>query len=208
MKNFFARQNVTFKNDLNRSLGALIGIAQGLICDAHINDSEIKFLNSWLNENQNISLSWPGDVIHARVKVALADGVVTDDERQYLLETLQKLIGGTLEELQQTAHVSELMLDDVCKVFFVGNTFCLTGEFVFASRSLCAEAIERRGGKVATAVSKKLNYLVIGGLGSHEWKHGSFGTKVAKAMALKREGATLLVVHEDHWANSLSSYPV
>ena len=208
MSNFFARQNVTFKNDLNRSLGALVGIAQGLICDAHLNDSEITFLNSWLNGNENVSLSWPGDVIHARVKDVLADGVVTGEERKYLLETLQKLIGGTLEELQQTTHVSELMLDNVPSVNFAGNTFCLTGEFVFAPRSHCAEAIERRGGKVATAVSKKLNYLVIGGLGSPEWKHGSFGTKVEKAMALKREGAALLVVHEDHWANSLSSNPV
>lgn len=207
MSNFFVRQNVTFKNDLNRSLGALVGIAQGLVCDAHLNDSEITFLNSWLNENENISMAWPGDVVHARVKNVLADGVVSDDERKYLLETLQKLIGGTLEELQQTTHVSELMLDDVPSVNFAGHTFCLTGEFVFAPRSLCAEAIERRGGKVATAVSKKLNYLVVGGLGSPEWKHGSFGTKVEKAMALKRAGASLLVVHEDRWANSLSSNP-
>lgn len=207
MSNFFVRQNVTFKNDLNRSLGALVGIAQGLVCDAHLNDSEITFLNSWLNENENISMAWPGDVVHARVKNVLADGVVSDDERKYLLETLQKLIGGTLEELQQTTHVSELMLDDVPSVNFAGYTFCLTGEFVFAPRSLCAEAIERRGGKVATAVSKKLNYLVVGGLGSPEWKHGSFGTKVEKAMALKRAGASLLVVHEDRWANSLSSNP-
>ena len=96
MSNFFARQNVTFKNDLNRSLGALVGIAQGLICDAQLNDSEITFLNSWLSENENISLSWPGDVVHARVKDVLADGVVTDDERKYLLESLQKLIGGKL----------------------------------------------------------------------------------------------------------------
>ncbi|WP_244954469.1 BRCT domain-containing protein [Sphaerotilus sulfidivorans] len=160
-----------------------------------------------MNENENISMSWPGDVVHARVKNVLADGVVSDDERKYLLETLQKLIGGTLEELQQTTHVSELMLDDVPSVNFSGHTFCLTGEFVFAPRSLCAEAIERRGGKVATAVSKKLNYLVVGGLGSPEWKHGSFGTKVEKAMALKRAGASLLVVHEDRWANSLSSNP-
>ncbi|MET3603213.1 NAD-dependent DNA ligase [Sphaerotilus sulfidivorans] len=207
MSNLFVRQGVAFKNDLNRSLGALVGIAQGLVCDAHLNDSEITFLNSWLNENENISMSWPGDVVHARVKNVLADGVVSDDERKYLLETLQKLIGGTLEELQQTTHVSELMLDDVPSVNFSGHTFCLTGEFVFAPRSLCAEAIERRGGKVATAVSKKLNYLVVGGLGSPEWKHGSFGTKVEKAMALKRAGASLLVVHEDRWANSLSSNP-
>ena len=207
MNNSTARQSATSRNDLNRSLGALVGIAQGLVCDAQLNESEIAFLNQWLNANESIALSFPGDVIHVRVKDVLSDGVVTEDERTYLFDTLQKLIGGTLEELEQTAHVSELMLDQVSSVIFDDRTFCLTGDFVFAPRSLCEEAIKRRGGTVSNSVSKKLNYLVVGGLGSSEWKHGSFGTKVERAMALKREGALLLVVHEDLWANSMSAHP-
>lgn len=205
MSNFFARQAVTFRNDLNRSIGALVGIAQGLVCDRHLNNQEIQFLKDWLGANENIANTWPGDVVHARVRSVLDDGVVTDEERSYLLETLQKLVGGTLEELSETTHVSALAFDPIESVQFAGRTFCLTGDFVFAPRSTCAEAIERRGGSVASSVSKKVHYLVVGGLGSPEWKHGSFGTKIEKAMALKREGTPLLVVHEDLWANSLST---
>lgn len=206
MANFFTRQSAAFRNDLNRSLGALVGIAQGLVCDRQLNDREIVFLSDWLTANESLALSWPGDVVHARIKAVLADGVVTEKERAYLLDTLHKVIGGTLDELDATSHVSELMFDETPVVEFAGRVFCLTGDFVFAPRAVCAEAIERRGGLVTPGVSKKLHYLIVGGLGSPEWKHGSFGTKIEKAMELKREGVNLIVVHEDRWANALSSY--
>lgn len=207
MTNFFARQGMAFRNDLNRSLGALVGIAQGLVCDSHLNDSEIHFLNDWLNNNENIAHTWPGDVLHARVRTVLADGVVTAEERVYLLETLRKLIGGSLEELGESTHVSELMFDIVESIPFSGSTFCLTGDFVFAPRTICADAIERRGGSVSSSVTKKVNFLVVGGLGSTEWKHGSFGTKIEKAMDLRSDGVPLLIVHEDRWANALTQAP-
>lgn len=208
MSDFFSRQSIAFQNDLRRSMGALLGIAQGLICDKSLNDDEVRFLNAWLNENENISLVWPGDVVHMRVRAVLADGVITDEERVYLLDTLQRMVGRTLEDLDEAAHVSEMMFDPDPGVSFAGRNFCLTGDFVFAPRKTCAAAIERRGGLVASGVSHKLHYLVVGGLGSAEWKHGSFGTKVEKAMALKKEGATLRVVREDAWAQALSSHPV
>ncbi|RIK45778.1 MAG: NAD-dependent DNA ligase [Chloroflexi bacterium] len=207
MSNFFTRQSAEFKNDLNRSLGALVGIAQGLICDAKLNDDEIQFLNRWLRENENISLTWPGDVVHARIRAALEDGVITEAEREHLMQTLQQLIGGTLDELAESTHVTGLAFDEVETLQFREARFCLTGNFVFAPRSVCAEAIERRGGLVSSSVSRKTHYVVVGGLGSPEWKHGSFGTKIEQAMKLKREGAALLVVHEDRWATSLSQNP-
>lgn len=163
-------------------------------------------MNRWLQSNENIGLTWPGDVVHARIKEVLADGVITEDERAYLLETLQKLVGGTLESLADAEHVSELMFDPDAEVLFEGRRFCLTGNFVFAPRNTCAEAIERRGGTVSSAVSRKTHYVVVGSMGSPEWKHGSFGTKVEQAMTLKREGAEILLVDEDRWANALSRH--
>ena len=207
MSNFFTRQSAEFKNDLNRSLGALVGIAQGLICDAKLNDDEILFLNRWLQENENISLTWPGDVVHERIRAALVDGVVTEGEREHLMKTLQQLIGGTLDELAESTHVTSLAFDEVDTLRFQNSLFCLTGDFVFAPRAICAEAIERRGGLVSSSVSRKTRYVVVGGLGSPEWKHGSFGTKLEQAMKLKREGVALLVIHEDRWATSLSDNP-
>ena len=81
--------------------------------------------------------------------------------------------------------------------------FCLTGEFIYAPPDVCAAAIERRGGMISSAITRKLNYLVVGGLGSQEWKAGSFGAKVDKALEYKREGAPILILHEDRWVASL-----
>lgn len=202
MTNFFARQGAGYANDMKRSLSALVGIAQGLLCDGQLNNDEICFLDAWLKENDAIANAWPGDVVHTRVRSALADGVVTQGEREHLIDTLTQLIGGSLDELVASTHVTGLALDTVDRVDFADAWFCLTGDFVYAPREKCVMAIEQRGGIVG-GVTKKLRYLVVGGLGSPEWKHGSFGTKIEKAMQYKRDGLPILIVHEDIWASSL-----
>jgi NAD-dependent DNA ligase len=202
MSNFFARQGAAYANDMKRSLGALVGIAQGVICDGELSDKEIAYLNRWLLENDAIANAWPGDVVHARIRSVLADGVVTEIERAHLVETLTQLIGGSLDQLAESTHVTNLAFDDIERVEFDQAKFCLTGDFVYAPRDVCTAAIEKRGGIVG-GVTKKLRYLIVGGLGSPEWKHGSFGTKLEKAIQYKREGAPILIVQEDRWAASL-----
>lgn len=203
MSNFFQRLAVARANEFKTSLGALVGIAQGILCDRQLNDDEIRFLEDWLKHNEAVSTAWPGDVIFSRIKQVLADGTITSDEREYMLDTLNQLIGGTLDDLATKKHVTELAFDDVQKIKFPQSLFCLTGDFVFAPKERCAAEIKQRGGVVGNSVTKKLGYLVVGGLGSSEWKHGSFGTKIETAIRYKREGVPILIVHEDVWANSL-----
>lgn len=203
MANFFTRQAAAYRNQLDQSCSELTGIAEGLIADRQLNDAEIDFLNRWIEKHDVISCQWPGDVIHARIKAVLADGVVTEDERAHLIKTLEMLIGGHLDRMAESPKVNQLALDDVGGLTFQNSLFCLTGDFVFAPRPQCEQAILSRGGLVSGSITKKLNYLVVGGLGSDEWKHGSFGTKIAKAMEYKRAGVPILIVHEDVWASSL-----
>lgn len=204
MSNFFARQGAAYINDLKRSCGALMGIAQGVLCDRHLSDSEIRFLNDWLEKNDAIAYEWPGDVLYERVRGALADGVITEDERQHLVQTLQQLIGGALEDLADSTHVTSLAFDGVPpRIEFPDYSFCLTGEFVFAPRSKCQMEIEARGGIISSSVTKKLHYLVVGGLGSVEWKHGSFGLKIERAVKNRRGGLPVRIVHEDVWVAAL-----
>jgi NAD-dependent DNA ligase len=202
MSNLFAKQGAEYQNDLNRSLGALIGIAQGLICDNELNDNEIDFLNKWLESNDVISNSFPGDVLYSRIQSIIADGVITDDERTHLIDTLQQLVGGALSELADNTHVSSLAVDNVNEISFEGKRFVLTGDFVFGSEMLCRELTERFGGTVSDTTSKKIDYVVVGGLGSKKWKYGSFGNKIKDAMQLKSEGSLILIIHENCWANS------
>lgn len=202
MINIYQRQAAAFRNEMRTSCAALVGIVQGMLADGILNDQEIAYLSVWLDDAQNVSLTWPGSVIHAQVRSALADGVITAEERSHLVETLQGLLGGKLDEVAEASFVTELPIDRAVDIDVEGKLFCFTGDFVFGPRRICEQAIEARGGLVSN-VTKKLNYLVVGGLGSPEWKHGSFGTKIEKAMQLKQAGVGIQVVHEDTWASSL-----
>lgn len=205
--NIFQQQAIRFNNELKRSCGALIGIIQGMLADGQLNDQEITFLHNWLEANDAASATFPGNALLPQIKAVLNDGAITEAERAHLSSVLQQIVGGRLEDLAESTHVTALPLDAVPIIDFAGKRFCLTGEFVFGPRNVCAAAIERRGGEVIPGITKKLSYLVVGGLGSQEWKHGSFGTKIEKALQYRADGIPLLVVHEDVWAGSLSASP-
>lgn len=202
--NPYQRRAVAFTNEMRRSCGALLGIVQGLLSDNILSDQEIRFLRDWLQQNDAVAHVWPGDVILGKIQEILADGSVEETERQHLAQVLQQLIGGTLDQLAESTHVTELALDQVQLIDFPDKSFCLTGEFVFGPRKSCEDAIARRGGNVLAGITKKLHYVVVGGLGSPEWKHGSFGNKIEKAIQYRRSGQPLLIVHEDVWAASMS----
>ncbi len=206
-KNLYTRQAAAFRNEMRQTCAALVGIVQGVLADGELHDREIRFLNEWLSQAENVSLVWPGQVIHAQVKQILADGLVSPEERAHLIRTLEALLGGALDELAETPRVTTLAFDDVVTIEHRDRSFCFTGDFVFGPRGICEKAVLARGGSIS-GVSKKLHYLVVGGLGSPEWKHGVFGTKIEKAMEHKQNGTGLKVVHEDAWASALSSAPV
>lgn len=199
----FARYHVAATNELKGSCAILLGIAQGLLSDGHLQDSEIRFLRDWLTSNEAVSNCWPGDVLRDKVEEVLRDGSITEAEREHLISTLQELVGVRLDDLANSPMVTQLAIDENSEILFDGKLFCLTGDFVFGPRETCEATIMRRGGQIKSNVSKKVDFLVIGGLGSKEWKHGGFGTKVERAVELRREGSKIQIVHEDAWADAL-----
>ncbi len=201
--NPFARHHVAVANELKESCAVLLGIAQGLLADGQLQNSEIRFLQDWLRTHEVLSNCWPGDVLREQVEEVLRDGYITETEREHLVSTLQELVGGRLDNLADSPLVTQLAMDEGDGIRFDGQVFCLTGDFVFGPRETCEAAITRRGGQLKASVSKKIDFVVVGGLGSKEWKHGGFGTKVERAVELQREGAKLRIVHEDAWAEAL-----
>jgi NAD-dependent DNA ligase len=203
MSNDFARRGAAVHNEIKQSLGELVGIATGLLADQALADTEIRFLHAWMTTHEAIASIWPGDIIYARLKAVLADGVITSEERAYLVETLQQLIGSTTTDAAEPTHITGLAFNDTDAVVFQDCAFCLTGDFVYAEREVCEAAILQRGGLVKSGISKKVRYVVVGSRGSAEWKHGSFGTKIAKAIELQRTGAPILIIEEERWATAL-----
>ena len=50
------------------------------------------------------------------------------------------------------------------------KTFCLTGEFKNATKQEISKRLQKLGAIEKAGVSSKLNYLIIGGVGSDAWK--------------------------------------
>ena len=151
-----------------------------------------------------LAVTWPGEVVYKRINQVLADGAIDEDERKYLTETLDSLIGGTMQEIGATEGLStSLPVDDVSDIDFDGRSFCFTGTFLFGTRSACHKATELAGGIAAKGVTRKLDFLVIGTNTTRTWANTSFGRKIEKAVDYRNSGLPLAIVSEACWVRHL-----
>jgi NAD-dependent DNA ligase len=188
---------------LKQSLGELLGLARGILADQELSDSEINYLHEWLEDRYLITSSFPGNVIHKRIKEVLEDGVITEEERSHLVDTLNMLVEDRLEDLAEQVDLTELWFDEVGLIDFNHARFCLTGNFVYGPKEVCKTAIEQRGGIVNNSVEDTVDYLVVGGLGVDEWRSGGLGAKIELAMRQRATDNSVKIIPEDSWAAQL-----
>lgn len=188
--------------NLTKSMQTLLGICTGIAADNHINDGEINFLKTWLLENENLIDKWPGSVIASRVYQILHDGMITEEERAHLLQTLKEITGTYFVDTGSAkAEITGIPFDTPV-IIFSQTIFCFTGEFIAGTRAYCRKITEQMGAKTVNTITKKVDYLVIGALGSPDWVHESFGHKIANAMQLKAKNHPVAIVTEKHWNNA------
>jgi NAD-dependent DNA ligase len=200
MSNTFAIRAATDQRLLKRSCETLLGLCSGLLADGQLVDEEIRFLDTWLADNSDISSTWQGEVIFARIRDILSDDVITEEERDYLKTTLSDLLGGTLEETGATSGVAtRLPVDDIETIVITNNVFCFTGNFLYGTRKACERVIIERGGETSSSIKTSLDYLVIGTLVSRDWAHTSHGRKIEKAIDYKNKGRPIQIVSEEQW---------
>jgi len=183
-----------------RSCEALLGLCSGLMADGKVNDEEITFLANWLDDHEAITAYWPGDILASRVKQVLTDGVITEDEREHLKETLSSLIRGTMQETGATSgKATDLPINPNADIILIDKTFCFTGTFVYGNRKKCEAAVIDLGGIISKRITQKMDYLVLGSLITGSWAQTSFGRKIEKAIDYQRKGFGLEIIGEDHW---------
>ncbi|MCB2194133.1 MAG: BRCT domain-containing protein [Deltaproteobacteria bacterium] len=189
------------KQRRDRTLDELLGLAKGMAADGIINQSEAEFLQKWLIKNSDLNATWPVNVINNRINQMLCDGVLDGDEQKELLELLCSFTGQIPVERELENMSCTLPLDTPPPALhFDGMTYCFTGKFVSGTRRDCQEVVIQMGGVVKNTVSRYVDYLVIGVIGSRDWAHTSYGRKIERAVELRQEGKPLAIVSEDHWA--------
>ena len=81
----------TGRSRLEKSINSLLGIIEGISVDSIINGEEIKFLNLWLEEHQELQDRHPYSELLPVVKRAISDGELTTEEKEDILWLCEKL---------------------------------------------------------------------------------------------------------------------
>lgn len=187
-----------------RLLEHLMGMVTGMVADQELSNKEIQMLSVWLRENSEVTQRWPGFVIARKVEDVMADGVITEPERQHLLGVLHELAANEFGITGSASpEVAALPINDTVTVILRNAGVCHTGEFMFGTRAACERATLKAGGMPADNVSKKVEYLVIGTRVSANWAHTSFGRKIQRAAELQEQGESIEIISERRWLESM-----
>lgn len=192
--------------DLQR-LHALVG---GIAADGVITTEEMRGLSDWLGEHAHLRTCWPYDEIETLTTKALGDGRIDEAEHQMLLDFFREFLA-VLDERTIVRPLAfggpDQTIGALCavvpEVSFEGRTFCFTGASSRFKRTEFEELVRQLGGEALPGVTAKLNYLVIGADGNPCWAFACYGRKVEKAVALRRKGVRVVILHENDFHDAV-----
>lgn len=194
--------HVGHKRISSRQIDELIGLSRGLVADNQINQAEVEFLQKWLAANVSISGHPLINNLYCRINDILADGIVDDDEKSELLDTLNRFSNRDFELGEAMKSSSLPLCDPLPALSFSGLRYCFTGTFTFGRRKDCESEVLKRGATVG-GISQKTNILVVGEYATESWKHSSFGNKILQAVEWREQGLPISIVSEAHWVEHL-----
>lgn len=195
-------------NAATADMQKLHAIMAGIGSDGQITVEELKGLLAWLREHDHLKTCWPYDEIESLVIGVLRDKEIDPEEHKILMN----FFGEFVSILDNKTIISPAFLEGshivglcaVCpEISFSDAVFCLTGSSHKYSRNEFEKVISSLGGKAATTVSAKVNYLVAGGDGNPCWAYACYGRKVEKAVELRKQGHFIVVVHENDFHDAV-----
>jgi NAD-dependent DNA ligase len=196
-------------NEVTADLQILHGVLGGVAADGVITEQELRGLRDWLSDHEHLRSCWPYDEIDSLITIVLSDGKI-DEQEQKLLQGFFADFVSVLDDKTITAPVmiTGSTVEGVCascpEIIFENSVFCFTGASHRYRRSQFEELVEQLGGIPASSVTNKLNYLVIGSEGNPCWAFACYGRKVEKAVELRKQGARILIVHENDFHDAVA----
>lgn len=100
------QKNVT-KASLSKSINTLLGMIEGIAVDSSINDTEIDFLNMWLDEHKEVLGRHPFNEIAPVLQQAANDQLLTSEQKDDLMWLCEKLTSTEFYD-QVTAGIQRL----------------------------------------------------------------------------------------------------
>lgn len=202
-------RSTEFFDQTTADLQRLHGIVGGIAADGKVTEDELKGLSLWLENHDHLRTCWPYDELDSIVTAVLADHRIDAEEQKMMMSFFSEFVS-ILDDRTLTNPVllEKNTVEGVCAacpdITFEGSMFCFTGASNLYSRTDFFEVVQRMGGAVATSVTKKINYLVIGAEGNPCWAYACYGRKVEKAVQLRKQGMSLLIIHENDFHDAVA----
>lgn len=186
-------------SDLQRLQGMLIGIAS----DGRVTETELRQLRAWLEEHTDLRSSWPYDEIDSLITCVLADGKIDATEQAELVRFCDEFLQDAPDVAFTEAERSQLAIGGVCavcpEIIFPLRAFCFTGKARKTRREM-SDTVRALGGRPSDGVRHDTHYLIVGSEGNKAWAYSCYGRKIEEAVAMRREGSHIMIVHEfDFW---------
>jgi NAD-dependent DNA ligase len=196
-----------YYNGVTTDLQTLQGLCHGILSDGTINEKEVYDLHNWLQDNEHLSTYYPYDEIRSLVLSIVADHKVDEEEILVLkayFNQFVKLHDGETNALVAN-EIAEVNISGLCtsepNVTFEGKTFCITGVLKRGNREDLQKEIIRLGGIPTNNVTRNTDYLIVGDNGNPAWAFSCYGRKVEKALSMRKEGHTIMLIHEFDFAD-------
>ncbi|MBR2677754.1 MAG: hypothetical protein IKE28_12730 [Solobacterium sp.] len=165
------------------ALQTLKGIVNGIIADDVINEGELLSLRAWMSQNMELHGNYPFDTLFETIEKVMEDNTITSEEQEELLSIFRRF-------------TDPIGLAQDMDVSIAGKTCCLSGNFVYGSKSTVEKKIIEMGGTIVPSVTKKTDVLIVGGQGSSAWAYGNYGNKVKKALQMQQSGHPIEILGE------------
>jgi len=190
---------------LDRKVDEYIGVVKGMTADGTIHQGQLEYLLAWLRSNGEVASVWPASIVYEKLRSVLAKGRLDEADERVMLDLLLATVGGNTAPARGEASDSTALpfCSPTPRIVFPSRVFCFTGKFEWGTRDDCESAVMERGGTCKGNITKKLNYLVVGDVGSRDWLHSTYGRKIEQAVAYRDAGVPLAIVSERQWAESL-----
>lgn len=191
-----------YYNAVTADLQTLQGLCHGILSDGEINEKEIYDLHKWLEENEHLNSYYPYDEIRSLVLSIISDKKITEDEILVLKAYFNQFVNITDKAIKEKLdkETIDVNISGLCtsepNVEFPGKTFCITGVLKSGNRESLKKQIEDLGGIPTESLTKKTDYLIVGDNGNPAWAFSCYGRKVEKAINFRKEGHTIMLIHE------------
>ncbi|QNS14259.1 BRCT domain-containing protein [Mannheimia bovis] len=183
----------------------LQGFCKGLVSDGKISIDEINVLIDFLNQKSYLSTNPVCRTLYDTLEQFAGIELSNDD-----VEKIKQLIiafGGASEEVVDGLSLSEseFFFDKVENASIKDSKIVFTGKFSICSRGLCEAFAKSLNATPTKNPSYQTTLVIVGSLGSNDWRTASFGKKIEEAKELQQRGAKLKIITENQWLEFMPS---